>query len=181
MTDELAAQIIARLYERFGYSPDKITIELLSELRVEGRARRVLYPLIRDRVQHIASRHARSQSASGSYGAPERDADRARQRAQGTARSQSQRRQPRKITDERLRFLDCLVIIPTGSKLFGDFTVVDHQARMKIHEANLIGAATRISGHQWAVNEIGKRKVTTLREIAEAQLIADLPEKGVIV
>lgn len=179
---ELAAQLVARLYERFGYDPDKITIELFSELKVDGRARRVLYPLVRDRVQHIASRYARSQAEPDShYNGGPRAADRARQREQGTAKSQSQRRQPRKVTDERLRFMNCEVIIPSGSKLYGDFTVEDHQARMKIHTANLFGAATRISGHQWAVSEIRKANVSTLREIAEAQLIEDLPEKGVMV
>jgi hypothetical protein len=179
---ELAAQIIARLYERFGYDPDKITIELFSELKVDGRAKRVLYPLVRDRVQHVASRYARSQSVTDGHNRPDsRAADRARQREQGTAKSQSQRRQPRKITDPRLRFMNCEVIIPTGSKLYGDFTVEDHQARVKIHAANLIGAASRISGHQWAMGEIQKVKVTTLREIAEGQLIADLPEKGIMV
>lgn len=166
----------ALLYAELGYQPDEITDRLMNELRLTKKQQEVLRTWIRDRVQHEISRLGRAQ---GSGHRAEVLRDRERQRKEGRATPRSQRVS---YTEGPLDFLDCQVPCPGadgGMKLYRYFTIADHKLRMTVHRSNLEGAQRRLSGHEWAIKEIQKNKVTTLDQIPASKLQADLPKEGV--
>lgn len=181
MTEDIH-QMTRRLFDRLGYKPDKIAEELMAELRLSRRARDLLHPWVRDRVQHAISRMTRTQGFTA-----ERAEERARQLAAGTASPRTQRRSQgghdsQSQADPRLRFLESQLQGAKGVwKRFADFTAADHDARIAMHQANLNGASTRIATHKWAKRELAKYHQATLAGIPAADLLADLPEKAILV
>lgn len=185
MAKETAGQITARLYAKLGYAPSDITRRLLvEELGLNASAREVLFPWVRDRVQHEISRRGRTpESASQQAERELLQAERERQQQVGLTITRRQRVTPAEpFGDPRLKFLDAHVPCPGapgGMKTYGQFTVADHQARARVHQVNLNGASRRIAGHSWAVQEIEAHRASVLDDIADGTLVAELPEGGV--
>ena len=184
-TTETAASITRQLYDEVGYQPDEITKRLFADLGVGLRAGILLYPWVRDRVQHECSRYARRDGRQGSSASQEAREDHDRQHEEGSTIVRSQRVLDSQGThDPRLKFLDAHVPCPgapSGMKLYKFFTVDDHQSRQGLHQANLDGAARRIAGHRWAVDEIKRYGVEVLAQIPAGLLAQDLPDTGVAV
>jgi hypothetical protein len=168
---------------------DSTTALLLTELGLTAEQIMVLHTPVRDRVWH----HYRSRAK-----AAERVLDKAPdgfRRSQSAVDSQStsalrehsgegtiiRRRGAMPDLNDPLSFLDTWVALPGlgyegGGKLWRDMTIADHSHKIGQLSKHVHLVTQAIHRHEWAQDKIAAYRVTTLGEIPEENLLADLQE-----
>jgi hypothetical protein len=162
---------------------------LLTELGLSAQQILVLQQPVRDRVWH----HYRSRAK-----AAERVLDKAPdgfRRSQSSPDSQSarvlrehsgegtiiRRRGAMPDLNNPLSFLDTWVALPGlgcegGGKLWRDMTIADHSHKIGQLGKHIHLVTQAVHRHEWAQDKIAAYRVTTLGEIPEENLLADLQE-----
>lgn len=173
---ESVYDILHRLYDKHGYHPDVVTIDLLkNEVGLTVEQRQLLYPLVRDRVQHALRSYARADSYPvGSQG-----------RRAHVTRVIRQKRKPGDAANDPLWFLECLVPVPgaaNGAKKYGDLTVPELQERVfRIWGPQRDAAQAHLTQDETAIRLIaGDKKAKCLHDVSPAKVAAAFPAAKVV-
>lgn len=178
---ETMASRVRRLREPYTDNPDAITTALLQDLEIAYPASAVLWPWLKERVQHEL-RSAERRDTARRTREERAEAGRLRAVQSGTeVTTHLQRRDARRTGP--LAFLDAKVwrsyLGNRGWKFYRELTA-EECARIGVEllrSASPVMASAR--GYQWSARILQEHGAETLTDVSDEVLLAALPEEGI--